>query len=95
MNARKFGTVAAVTALSTIALGGFIKADSTNVHAAANFTQGDKETRNPMGAALGSTMAKKTTFPCRKRIKGIFQAGQPILGRVWEPVRPVQLQRSK
>lgn len=80
MNARKFGTVAAVTALSTIALGGFIKADSTNVHAAANFTQGDKETRNPMGAALGSTMAKKYNISMPEANKGYFSGGSTYIG---------------
>ena len=80
MMTRKFGTVAAVTILSSIALGGFIKTDSTTVHAAANFTQGEKETRNPMGAALGSTKAKKYNISMPEANKGYFSGGSMYIG---------------
>lgn len=80
MIARKFGTVAAVTILSSIALGGFIKTDSTTVHAAANFTEGAKTTRNPMGPALGSSMAKKYNISMPEAGKGYFSGGSTFIG---------------
>lgn len=80
MNARKFGTVAVVTALSSIVLGGFINTNSTTAHAAANFTAGAKETRNPMGAALGSTMAKKYNISMPEANKGYFSGGSTYIG---------------
>lgn len=80
MIARKFGTVAAVTILSSIALGGLIKTDSTTVHAAANFTEGAKATRNPMGPAFGSTMAKKYNISMPEAGKGYFSGGSTFIG---------------
>lgn len=80
MIARSFGAVAAVTILSSIALGGFIKTDSTTVHAAANFTEGAKATRNPMGPALGSSMAKKYNISMPEAGKGYFSGGSTFIG---------------
>lgn len=80
MNIKKLATYVTITALSTVALGGFVSTGATEVHAAANFTQGKKMTRNPMGDALGSTMAKKYNIANPMAGKGYFSGGESYIG---------------